>query len=194
MVKMVKFQTSSFRLGYLEGPVLYRLMLAAFAVLLAIFFLGVYGLAFLIIFPVFLLRIQHDFIDEFILKKVRGITAASLSPLISDEKEASEIFGTNYGLSVQQDRNIIYIWSSIIGSFSEDMTIIRHPYLVPVQAFQRGVAEYDSLFSKLVCHADAYFITIKKTKRDDFEKTLTNYGITFTKLGKDEVRVLNELI
>lgn len=194
MVRMVKFQTSSFRFGYLEGPILYRMMFASFSVLLAIYFLGVYGLASLVILPVFLLRIQHDFIDEYLAKKIRGITAVTLIPLISDKKEAYEIFGANYGLSVLQDNSIIYIWSSIIGSFSEDMTIIRHPYIVPIQAFKRGVEEYDSLFSNSVYYAEAYFITINKAKRDDFEKTLTNYGIAFTRLGKEEVRVLNDLI
>jgi hypothetical protein len=169
-------------------------MFSSFAVLLAVFFLGVYGLVFLVLLPIFLLRIQHDFLDEFILKKVRGITVSTLSPLISDKREAYEIFGTNYGLSEQQDRNIIYVWASIIESFSEDIMIIRHPYTVPLHAFQKGVAEYDSLFEGTVCYADAYFITINKTRKADFEKTLGNYGIPFAVLREEEVKVLNELI
>ncbi|MDA8056006.1 MAG: hypothetical protein M0Z77_10245 [Thermoplasmatales archaeon] len=191
MVRMTKFQTSSFRIGSLEGTILYRLIVVAFIILLAIFYLGLYGLISLILLPIFLLRIQHDYVDEYILKKIRGITVSTLHPLITKEKAAYEVFGSNYGLSEQQDGNILYAWTAVLESFSEDMTIIRHPYQVPFQRFIRGVKEYDSLFSNTACFADAYFITISNGKTEDFEKTLRNYGIPYTRLNEGEVEILN---
>jgi len=81
MVKMTKFQTSSFRIGSLEGAILYRLILVSFSVLLSIFFLRSYGFISLVLIPIFLLRIQHDYIDEFVVKKMRGITAFEIHSL-----------------------------------------------------------------------------------------------------------------
>ena len=191
MVKMTKFQTSSFRIGSLEGAILYRLILVSFSVLLSIFFLRTYGLIALVLIPMFLLRIQHDYIDEFVVKKVRGITAFVIHPLKTEKSAYYEIFGSNYGLSDQQDRNIVYVWESIIGTFSEDLTIIRHPYKIPLQGFLKGDDEYNSLFSKSDSFADAYFVKINKTKTDDFEKILGNYGVQFSKLSEEEVGVLD---
>lgn len=194
MVRLVKFQTSSIRIGPLEGSALYRITLVTLAVLISIFYLGSYGFLSLILVPVFSIRIQHDYVDEYVLKKLRGITVSTLFPLITERKAAYEIFGTNYGLSEQQDRVIIDAWTSIIDTFSEDMTIIKHPYRVPLQRFIRGNEEYDSLFSGLNCFADAYFITILKERSDDFERTLRNYGIPFSKLAENEASALNDII
>lgn len=194
MVRMIKFQTSSFRIGPLEGSILYRLLLVAFAILIAIFYLGPFGFVSLALLPIFLLRIQHDYLDEFIVKKIKGITVSYLDAPITEKNASYEIAGTNYGLSEQQDRNIIYVWASIIESFAEDMMIIRDPYRVPLQRFEKGVEEYDSLFSGLVFYADAYFITISESMVEDFEKTLANYGVPFKRLREDEVETLNELI
>lgn len=192
-MKMIKFQTSSLRIGPLEGPILYRMLLVAFIVLSSIFFFGAYGFVSLALLPL-LFKIQHDYVDEYLLKKIRGITVSTLDPLLTDGSVSYEIFAANYGLSEQQDRNILYIWSSIIGSFSEDMMVIRHPYSVPLERFHKGIPEYDSLFSNSAFYADAYFITISKTRQEDFEKTLGSYGIPFSKLTEEEVGVLNELI
>ena len=194
MVRMTKFQTSSLRVGSLEGSILYRSILVGFAILLAIFFFGLYGLISLSLLPIFLLRIQYDFVDEFIIKKVRGITVPTLVPLITKEDASYEIFGTNYGLSERQDSSILSTWASIVGTFSEDLTILRHPYKIPLQRFQMGVKEYDALFSQFDCYADAYFIKINKTKIEELENTLRNYGVPFTRLSDEEVEVLNELI
>ena len=194
MVRMTKFQTSSLRIGSLEGSLLYRSILVGFVILLAIFFFGLYGLISLSLLPIFLLRIQYDFVDEFIIKKVRGITVPTLVPLITKEDASYEIFGTNYGLSERQDSSILSTWASIVGTFSEDLTILRHPYKIPLQRFQMGVKEYDALFSQFDCYADAYFIKINKTKIEELENTLRNYGVPFTRLSDEEVEVLNELI
>ncbi len=194
MVRMIKFQTSSLRIGPLEGPILYRMLLVAFIVLTSIFFFGEYGFVSLALLPLFLFKMQHDYVDEYFWKKIRGITVSTLDPLLTERSVSYEIFAANYGLSEQQDRNIIYIWSSIIGSFSEDMMIIRHPYRVPLERFHKGKPEYDSLFSNSAFYADAYFITISKTREEGFEKTLGSYGIPFSKLTEEEVGVLNELI
>jgi hypothetical protein len=194
MVRMTKFQTSSLRVGSLEGSILYRSILVGFAILLAIFFFGLYGLISLALLPMFLLRIQYDYVDEFIIKKVRGITVPTLVPLITKKDASYEIFGTNYGLSERQDGSILSTWTSIVGAFSEDLTILRHPYKIPLQRFQMGVKEYDALFSQLDCYADAYFIKINKTKTEEFENTLRNHGVAFTRLSDEEVEVLNEFI
>ncbi|MEM0135826.1 MAG: hypothetical protein QXU18_11500, partial [Thermoplasmatales archaeon] len=97
MVRLVKFQTSSVRIGPLEGTALYRLALATLAVLVLIFYFGSYGFLSLVLVPIISLRIQHDYLDEYILKKLRGITVPAIFPLITDRKTAYEIFGTNYG-------------------------------------------------------------------------------------------------
>ncbi len=193
-MRMIKFQTSSLRIGPLEGSILYRMLLITFIVLGSIFFFGEYGFVSLALLPLFLFKIQHDYVDEYLLKKIRGITVSTLDPLLTDRSVSYEIFAANYGLSEQQDRNIIYIWSSIVGSFSEDMMVVRHPYSVPLERFHKGTPEYDSLFSNSVFYADAYFIIISKARQEDFEKTLGSYGIPFSKLTEGEVGVLNELI
>jgi hypothetical protein len=114
-----------------------------------------------------------------------------IHPLKTEKSAYYEIFGLNYGLSDQQDRNIVYVWESIIGTFSEDLTIIRHPYKIPLQMFLKGDDEYNSLFSKSDSFADAYFVKINKTKTDDFEKILGDYGVQFSKLSEEEVGVLD---
>jgi hypothetical protein len=194
MVKITKFQTSSFRIGSLEGPILYRIIFVSFVLILAIFFLGLYGLLALAILPIFVIRMQHDYVDEFIMKKIRGIDVPTLLPLFSDSKSYFEVFGTNYGLSESQDVAVIDTWSFIIGAFSEDMMIIRHPYRIPLQRFEKGRKEYDSLFVGLNLYADAYFIVIDSRRVDGFEETLANYGIPFRKLERGEIEILNDLI
>ncbi len=194
MVKMVKFQTSAFRIGMLEGMILYRIILVGFIVLLAIYFLGSYGFLSLVLIPVFLLRIQHDYVDEFIVKKVRGITVSSLHQMTDANSASYEIFGTNYGLSERHDDNIIAVWSAIIGSFSDDIMVIRHPYRIPLQKFQMGRKEYDELFSQNDAWADAYFITVSRARTEDLEKTLGNYGIAFSRLSVEQAKALNDAI
>lgn len=194
MVKMVKFQTSALRIGVLEGTILYRIILVGFIVLLAIYFLGTYGFLSLVLIPVFLLRIQHDYLDEFVVKKVRGITVYTLHQLTNDDCASYEIFGTNYGLSERQDENIIAVWAAIIGSFSEDIIVIRHPYRIPLQKFQKGKKEYDELFNQNDAWADAYFITVSRARAEDLEKTLGNYGIAFSRLSVEQVKALNDAI
>ncbi len=192
MVRMVKFQTSSMRIGPLEGTVLYRVILVSFVILLSVFFLGEYGFVSLILLPLVLLRIQYDYVDEYIRKKLMGWTVFDIYPLINEERAAYEVFGSNYGLSEQRDKNILHTWSSVLDSLSEDVAIIRFPYEVPIHRFQKGVSEYDSLFSEMVCYADAYFIIVNKFAADDLERTLRNHGVSFRRLAEEEERALND--
>jgi hypothetical protein len=194
MVRITKFQTSSFRMGPLEGPILYRIMFVTFILGIAVFFLGLEGLLVLAILPVFIIRIQQDYIDEFIMKKVRGIDVPTLLAFYSSAKGYFEVFGTNYGLSESQDIAILDSWSSVIGAFSEDITIIRHPYRIPLQRFEIGRKEYDSLFSGLNLHADAYFVVVDSRRVKEFEETLASSGISFRELDGEEVKILNDLI
>lgn len=192
MPRITKFETTSFRIGQLEGQILYRILFASFIVLIAVFLAGIYGLLALIAFPVFTLRIQYDYLDEFILKKIRGITVPSIIPLNVVSEAYYEIFGINYGLADRQDETILNTWTSIIKSFPEDITIIRLPYHIPIKRFEKGREEYDSLFSSPNFYADAYFLIVEATRSEDVERVLRNYAVPFNRLSKEEIEILDD--
>lgn len=194
MSRITKFQTSSLRIGPFEGALLFRVLIGSLLILLTIFFLGFYGILSVAILPIFTIKIQHDFLDEYIFKAIRGVTVTDIIPLIPVTSTCYEIFCSNYGFSEKQDELILETWSSIVRSFSEDMLIIRHPYQIPTKRFVRENKEYNSLFSEMDSSADAYFIVINSRCVDEFERTLSDHGVPFEKLGREEVMALNDLI
>ncbi|MEM1613944.1 MAG: hypothetical protein QXP25_03475, partial [Thermoplasmatales archaeon] len=162
-MKIQKFQTTQLKLGPFEGAFLYRLLTASTIVTVSFFFFNFYGLVSLLSLPFFLVKSQNDYLDEIIIKKVKGITIPNLLHICDQGKVAYEIFGTNFRFSEHHDNWIISAWSSIINTFSEDMIVMKIPYKIPVERFLTGVAQYDSLFKDLEAIAYAYFVIIEST-------------------------------
>ena len=185
-MRIQKFQTAQMRLGPLEGEMLYRVLIVGTVVLLSIFFFNLFGLLTVVLFPVFLLKFQSDYLDEIVVKKIRGITVPGVVAMNAPGRVIYEVFGINYGFSEVQDEEILETWSSVVNTFSEDMLILRIPYRIPLETFKKGRSDYDSLFSGEDAIADAYFIIVEAPKSEEFESVLSNHGIPFLKLRDEE--------
>ncbi|MEM0138607.1 MAG: hypothetical protein QW100_02620 [Thermoplasmatales archaeon] len=193
-MKIHKFQTTQLKLGPFEGAFLYRLLTVSTIVTVSFFFFNFYGLVSLFSLPLFLVKSQNDYLDEIIIKKVKGITIPNLLHICGQGKVAYEIFGTNFGFSEYKDNWIILAWSSLVNTFSEDMIVMKVPYRIPVERFLTGFTEYDSLFKGLEAIAYAYFVIIESSKIEEFESTMSNFGISFVRLNEEEARVIDDLI
>jgi|GEM_PF-3294807 hypothetical protein len=194
MVRIVKFRASALQIGPLEGEVLLRILFVSFVISISIFFFKFYGMLSLLSIPLFLLKSQYDFLDQALVKKLKGDSVVGLVPINVQERAVYEIFGVNYGLSEVQDQEILNHWSQVINSLTENVTVIRYPYRIPTDHFTIGIEEYDSLFSCTDSFADAYFLSIDRKGSEILERALSSSGISFRLLSKEEVEKLNDLI
>ncbi|MEM4089450.1 MAG: hypothetical protein QXQ46_01645 [Thermoplasmatales archaeon] len=84
--------------------------------------------------------------------------------------------------------------ASIVNTFSEVMLILKVPYKIPVERFITGFKAYDLLFENLDAITYAYFVIIELSKNDEFEATMANFGIPFSRLSEEEVGVLDAIV
>lgn len=193
MVHIIKFKPSTIRIGQLEGALLYRIIVVSSVLIMAIFLFGYYGFIVVAGYFVFGIRIDDDFIDEYVIKKLKGEKEVEL-PDLFEKYEIFELYVETYGYSSYQDEQIINEWTNFIITLKSDFIIIRFPYKIPIEDFKTGIDGYDSLFSKYPFFAEAYFIGVSKDHSGDFEKTASVSGIHFRKLENNEVKELNDLI
>ncbi|MGC8546711.1 MAG: hypothetical protein ACP5MU_03510 [Thermoplasmata archaeon] len=193
MVHIMKFRQVTLKLGPLEDILLYRALILSSIVIFSVFIIGFYGLLSIIIMIIFLFRINDDFLDQYLIKIIKGDKRVELIN-IADKYQLYEIFSETYGYSEFQDREIISKWTGFISTFKSDILIIRFPYRIPIENFKDKNDGYNSLFDNSTYIGEAYFIGVFKELSEDFENKASVSGLFFRKLEENEVKELDGFI
>lgn len=193
MVHIMKFRQITLKLGPLEDALLYRVIIASFIVVFSIFIFGIYGSVTIILSIILVFRIDDDFLDQYIIKSIKGDRKVDLINL-SDKYQIYEIFSETYGYSEFQDDEIISKWVNFVSTFKYDILIIRFPYRIPIENFKNENEGYNSLFDGNNYIGEAYFIGVYKEHSDDFENKAAVSGLFFRRLQEDEVGKLDGLL
>jgi len=193
MVHIMKFRQVTLKLGPLEDILLYRALILSSIVIFSVFIIGFYGLFSIITMIIFLVRINDDFLDQYLIKIIKGDKRVELLN-ITDKYQLYEIFSETYGYSEFLDREIIRKWTGFISTFKSDILIIRFPYKIPIENFKDKNDGYNSLFDNSTYIGEAYFIGVFKELSEDFENKASVSGLFFRKLEEKEVKELDGFI
>lgn len=193
MTRLLKFKTSSLKIGPLSDAILFRALLLAGILIISLFIFGMWGAVVTLLAPVLLLRIGDDFLDEYLFKKIKGGEEVILTTL-SKEYDLYELFTMTFSFSEPQDKGILEQWITLLNNFKNDLLLIRFPYRFPVERYIVGRGEYDSLFNEEEFYVDAYFIAIKKNHSEDFEKSVGAAGLTYRKVSEEEEEYIGSSI
>lgn len=193
MVHILKFGRTNLRIGFLEGELLNRFFIVSSFVIIAVYFLGYLGLFSIFLFVLFGLRVNDDYLDQYLLKKIKGEIPVELD-FLRNRYVLYEIFTDSYGFSDFQDMDIIHRLTNLISSFKSDFLIIRYPYKIPIEEFKTSNDGYNSLFDNSDYIGEAYFVAVQTNLSDDFEKKASVSGLNIRKLDEEEVKKLDELL
>ncbi len=193
MVHILKFGRTNLRVGFLEGDMLNRFLIVSSIVIVAVYVLGYLGLFSIFLFVLFGLRVNDDYLDQYLFKKIKGEIRVELD-LLTNRYVLYEIFTDSYGFSDFQDMDIIQRFTNLISSFKSDFLIIRYPYKIPVEEFKTSNEGYNSLFNNSDYIGEAYFVAVQTNFSDDFEKKASVSGLSIRKLDEEEVKKLDELL
>ncbi len=193
MVHILKFGRTNLRVGFLEGDMLNRFLIVSSIVIVAVYVLGYLGLFSIFLFVLFSFRVNDDYLDQYLFKKIKGEIRVELD-LLTNRYVLYEIFTDSYGFSDFQDMDIIQRFTNLISSFKSDFLIIRYPYKIPVEEFKTSNEGYNSLFNNSDYIGEAYFVAVQTNFSDDFEKKASVSGLSIRKLDEEEVKKLDELL